>query len=734
MAKDLERDLGLLSVVAISIGAMVGSGIFILPALAVKDAGAGIIAAYLLAGVLVLPAALSKAEMATAMPEAGGTYVYIERSMGPLLGTVSGLGTWFSLSFKGALALVGGVPYLVLLFDLPIRPVAITLAVVLVLVNILGAEQTGRLQIGIVAVMLVAIGWFVAGGGPAVNTATYGGMWEYGASGIFAATGLVFVSFAGVTKIASVAEEVEDPDRVIPLGMLGSLGFTTLLYVLVVAVVVGVIPLDQLAGSTTPIADAAEATLGTAGVAAVVLAAILALVSTANAGILSSSRYPFAMSRDGLAPDLFSTVSDRFGTPVTAISLTGGVMLLLILFVPILEIAKLASAFKILVFALINVALIGFRESDAPDYDPSFEVPLYPWTPIFGTITGFALLTQMGLIAIVGAVGIVVGSVVWYLGYVRPRVTREGAIKESVRRSIGDRALDRTEETLDETAETAVLVALPEGSSRRSEATLLEVGAALTPNGSSLSIVQFDEVPDQQPLDYASGVQSHDDLEFECRTDTLAAEFDVPVEYGELVSHHPERAVANAVDERGVDVLLVERGASFEDSLLGDSIDRIRKQADCDTIAVDAQPLDALETITLVTTRGPYDPLKVRVGNAVATETGADLQFLYPLDERQSAEERQQLEAYHDDLLDLCDVPTERTFVDRQEFSAAIDAADSDRTLLIHANNGGLAARTSNDDGSTQSAIQDSDHASMEVDTKRHPDGVVGRLLERLAF
>jgi len=179
----------------------------------------------------------------------------------------------------------------------------------------------------------------------------------------------------------------------------------------------------------------------------------------------------------------------------------------------------------------------------------------------------------------------------------------------------------------------------------------------------------------------------------------------------------------------------MERDVSFEDSLLGDSVDRIRKQIDCDTIAVDAQPLDALETVTLVTIRGPYDPLKVRVGNAVATEAGADLQFrCYPLDERQSAEERQQLEAYHDDLLDLCDVPTERTFVDRQKLSAAIDAADSDRTLLIRANNGGLSARTSNDNGSTQSAIQDSNHRSMEVDTKTHPGGVVGRLLERLAF
>ena len=128
MTKDLERDLGLPSVLAISIGAMIGSGIFILPALALKIAGPAVIVAYALAGLLVVPAALSKSEMATAMPEAGGTYIYIERGMGPLLGTIAGVGTWFSLSFKGALALVGGVPYLLLLVDLPLKPVALGLA------------------------------------------------------------------------------------------------------------------------------------------------------------------------------------------------------------------------------------------------------------------------------------------------------------------------------------------------------------------------------------------------------------------------------------------------------------------------------------------------------------------------------------------------------------------------------------------------------------------------------
>jgi len=184
MPKELERDLGLFAVVAISIGAMVGSGIFILPGLALKTAGPAVILAYLLAGVLVLPAALSKAEMATAMPEAGGTYIYIERGMGPLLGTIAGVGTWFSLSFKGALALVGGVPYVLYLFDLPVKPVALALAVVLVLVNLVGAKQTGRLQVAIVAVMLAAMVWFVVGGLPSTDSTYYGGFFDEGSGGL----------------------------------------------------------------------------------------------------------------------------------------------------------------------------------------------------------------------------------------------------------------------------------------------------------------------------------------------------------------------------------------------------------------------------------------------------------------------------------------------------------------------------------------------------------------------
>ena len=497
--KELERDLGLPSVLAISIGAMIGSGIFILPALALGIAGPAVVLAYAFAGLLVVPAALSKSEMATAMPEAGGTYIYIERGMGPLLGTVAGVGTWFSLSFKGALALVGGVPYLLLLVDLPLKPVALGLAAALILVNVVGAKQTGRLQLVIVVVMLAALGWFAAGSAPGVQSANYANFFADGLGGLLAATGLVFVSYAGVTKVASIAEEVEDPGRNIPLGILGSLGFTTALYVAIVTVLVGVTDPGSVAGSLTPVAVAAEATLGRAGVVAVILAAILALISTANAGILSSSRYPFAMSRDKLAPPLLSTVSGRFGTPVASITLTGAVLLVLIAFVPILDIAKLASAFQIMVFALINLAVVAFREGST-EYDPEFTSPLYPWVQVFGAVTGVLLLTQMGAIALVGAAVITLGSLLWYVVYVRPRVDREGAATDAVRRQVGRNSLTDVESAMAEDTR-EVLVALTKHRDEGRERALVTLAADLArPDDGRVVAVRFEEVPDQAPL------------------------------------------------------------------------------------------------------------------------------------------------------------------------------------------------------------------------------------------
>ncbi|MFC5367146.1 APC family permease [Salinirubrum litoreum] len=438
MSEDLERDLGLYATITISMGAMIGSGIFVLPALGLTKAGPAVIVAYVLAGLVVLPAALSKAEMATAMPESGGTYLYIDRAMGPLFGTVAGIGAWFSLVFKSSFALVGLGAYLLLLVPLSgglVKVVALGLAVLIVVLNIVGTKQSGKAQAVIVTAVVVALAAYVLNAGFAVESARFQPFASEGPDGIVTAAAFVFVSYAGVTKIASVAEEVQNPDRNLPLGILVSMGIMLVLYALVVAAVVGLNDPEPLSTtgpnggpSLTPMADGAGQLFAGFGVVAVSLVAVLALTSMANAGVLASSRFPLAMSRDSLAPQRLARVSRRFKTPRNAILLTGGLLAALIAFVPVVELAKLASAFQILVFAIVNVALIVFRRSGVDSYDPSFRAPAYPYLQIAGVIGGFALLTQMGTLPILGAAGIIVGGVGWYLLYGRSRTDREGAL------------------------------------------------------------------------------------------------------------------------------------------------------------------------------------------------------------------------------------------------------------------------------------------------------------------
>ncbi|MEF8822249.1 MAG: amino acid permease, partial [Halovenus sp.] len=174
------------------------------------------------------------------------------------------------------------------------------------------------------------------------------------------------------------------------------------------------------------------------GVLIISVIAVVALTSMANAGILSSSRFPLAMSRDRLLPPDLQTIDTRFKTPRNSILLTGAVLLALIAFVPVIELAKLASAFQILVFSFESVALIAFRMADLPSYEPEFITPGYPYIQIFGIAGGFLLLTQMGIMPILGAVGIIAGGAAIYLFYGRSRVDRTGAIQKFIEQRRGE--------------------------------------------------------------------------------------------------------------------------------------------------------------------------------------------------------------------------------------------------------------------------------------------------------
>jgi amino acid transporter len=731
MGKQLERDLGLPAVTAISIGAMVGSGIFILPGLAMEMAGPAVVFAYFLAGVLVLPAALSKSEMATAMPEAGGTYLYIERAMGPLFGTIAGVGTWFSLTFKGALALVGGAPYLVLLFDLPVTPVALTVATLLIVLNVVGAKQTGRMQIAIVAVMLAVMVWFIVAGAPSVESARFEGFFDGGIEGILGATGFVFVSYAGVTKIASVAEEVENPDRNLPLGILGSLVITAGIYVAIVTVMVGVAEEAALTGTGTPMRVAAENALPAVGVAAIVVAALLALISTANAGILSSSRYPFAMSRDGLAPDVFETVSERFETPVNAITITGGVLLVLIAFVPIDDIAKLASAFKILVFILINVALIAFRQGSIEAYDPSFESPLYPVPQLVGIVGGAVLLRYIGFVPLVGAVAITVGSMAWYYLFVYRRggVGREGAMTDAFRRSVGRDVLDQTESEV-ETDGHEVLVAVTEHTQPAVERSLIDLATALarTREG-GIRVAQFDESPDQTPLPQSASTLTEADRAFEARMADRATDSEMPIRYGEVVSHDTRHAIVNYAAEIDADTLMIERSTGSE-TLLGSDADWIEDHAPCDVIEVSNLDHDAVERVGVVADEGPFDPSKVAIADALATAVGATVTFSFPLGADAPESRRNTTDDYLSELVTLCAAPVETRIVESHTDDAVEFAAADADVLVVNGVQRGLTDRLF---GRSDPATVGPEHGTLVVYGASQPSRL-RRAVERRLF
>lgn len=429
----LEKQLGLWDVYALATGATLSSGFFLLPGLAAAGAGSAMPLSYLLAASIVAPGLLCSVELTTAMPKAGGIYYFLDRSMGPLVGTIGGFGTWIALVLKSAFALIGVVAYLQLFLpNLPAEPVAAALAVGFGLINYLGAKKTGRAQVILLIGLLILLSWFSGYGILNVDGSAVQGIFQPETAGLVSTAGLVIVSYMGLTKVASVAEEVKNPEKNIPLGTFLAFGTAIFFYVIGTVVMIGVTGADVLGagyGDLTPVATVAgELVDGRAGVIVMTIAALLAIASGANAGILSASRYPLAMGRDRLLPDFFAKVGKSTGAPTIGIIATVGVIVLCVTTFDPTGIAKLASAFKLVMFALGCLAVIVMRESRIESYDPGYRSPFYPMMQIVGILAPFWLIVEMGFMPTLFTFALITLGAAWFTYYAKARVDREGAI------------------------------------------------------------------------------------------------------------------------------------------------------------------------------------------------------------------------------------------------------------------------------------------------------------------
>jgi amino acid transporter/mannitol/fructose-specific phosphotransferase system IIA component (Ntr-type) len=434
----LIRQLGRLDVFCIAAGAMISSGLFVLPGLVYAKIGPSVILAYILAGILVLPALFSKAELATAMPRAGGSYFFIERSMGSASGTIGGLASWFSLSLKSALSLIGIGIFATLInpnvTELQIKLIAAGACVFFVILNLLSVKITGKVQIFLVILLISSLLLYILRGAMTLDVHKYTPFMPYGGHKLFAAAGMVFISFGGLTKVASVAEEVKNPARTIPYGMILSFCVVLLIYGLTIFVTVGLLDKNSFAHSLTPISTGGYEIFGSTGRIIMAFAAILAFVSTANAGILAASRFPMAMSRDNLLPGFLAKVNKRSNTPHFSIISTGIFMLIVILFLDLESLAKVASTMKIILFLQVILASIIMRESRILNYKPTFTSPLYPWLHVVGIICYCFLLYGMGAVSLLTTGGFFAVSILWHWIYTHGIAIRKSALVHIVER------------------------------------------------------------------------------------------------------------------------------------------------------------------------------------------------------------------------------------------------------------------------------------------------------------
>ena len=430
----LERSLSLIGVIIISLSAMIGSGLFVLPSFAAEIMGPGIWLAFLLSALVVLPGAYSKSELASTMPESGGSYVYLERTFGPILGTITGLGLWASFLLKSAFALIGFSAYMYTVttyFDVTVNATIVIMSALLLItiLNIFGIKKVKSFQTPILAfttALLILICIVQLFDGNTDFSRPIDGAFDVTKNDpklLAESAALVFVAYAGIIKVGAIGGEVKNPQKNLPYGILLSLLLVTILYCsvtfIMMASVDGTWWLEDGKAREDPVFAFVDAVASTRVGLVMATLAVLTMISGALSGVLAASRFLFAIARDNLLPQPLEDINIKFETPHWAIIITSVAMAICILTLPVKDVAKLASGFQIMVLIALNFSVIILRNANFEHdwYHPKFKSPLYPWMQIFGIISGSALVIIMGEKAIYGGLAAVVIGVSTYYIY-----------------------------------------------------------------------------------------------------------------------------------------------------------------------------------------------------------------------------------------------------------------------------------------------------------------------------
>jgi basic amino acid/polyamine antiporter, APA family len=436
-SSELKRTIGLWPLSAIGIGGTIGTGIFFVLSEAVPIAGPAVIWSFVFAGVVAGLTAVCYAELAGAVPVSGSSYSYAYASLGEL--AAMGVAACLLLEYgvSGAAVAVGWSQYLnqfldnLFGFEIPdalsqapeqggiFNLPAVILVVLCALLLIRGASESTTTNAIMVLIKIGILVMFIVIGITGWNSDNLADFTPFGLSGITSAAGIIFFSYIGLDAVSTAGEEAKNPRRNLPLAILIALLTVTTLYVLTSLVAVAAQPTAEFVEQEAGLSQILENVVGSTWPGTVIAAgAIISIFSVTLVVLYGQTRILFAMSRDGMIPELFHKVNPRTLTPVPNTVIVAVVIGLLAGLIPINFLAEMTSIGTLVAFIVVSIAVMVLRRT-APDLPRGFKVPLFPLTPILAIAGALWIVLDLRPVTIYVFLIWVAVAMVWYFFYGR---------------------------------------------------------------------------------------------------------------------------------------------------------------------------------------------------------------------------------------------------------------------------------------------------------------------------
>jgi len=700
----LSRDLGFWAALSIGIGTMVGAGIFVLPGIVASKAGPAVLFSFLSCGIISILIALCMTELATGMPYSGGGYLFIVRSFGPLVGSMMGWCLWLSLIFASAFYMIGFGHYLSDVFGLSPTMISIGMMLLLVLLNYIGARETGGTQTVIVIALLIILALFVIRALFSINLGNLTPFIppEIGFSGVLITLPILFITFMGFAEIAAISEEIRNPSKNLPRSIVGSVIVVTIIYCAVVFCLLSLRAYNHPhMAKETVLMDVARELMGGGGYGLILLGGILATVSSANASIMAASRISFAMGRDQLMPDWLNQIHFRFKTPYRSILVTGALtMLILLAFGSHLELlAEVAGFLSLVLYALITLGSMVMRGSKLEWYRPTFKTPGFPLVPLLGLLGCVFVIVNTSRLTLVIGYLILAGSFVWYWLVLRKQTQLVGASSIIWKQKVLKPLAVRAEEYISTRREVFPVILVPLANPE-TEKSLLKLSTSLArSNQARLRLIHVIGVPIQTPLEAGRIVYEKEREEKETLLDVAsrhAAEQGVRAMASAIVAHNIPSAILSAAEMESPDFIVMGwKGEAKIPQLRRTNVADVLRLAKGNVLVLKDRGIEHVGRILVPWGGGPHAQLGLALARELAIEWNASVTTLKvqvgsgvsadssDFEKQSVAIFKKHAEDYGKEILDAIDIQAEMRVEIGEDIAQTIVKVSKDFDLIV---------------------------------------------------